>query len=190
VTISVPPCRVSTHWLSSSKWIAARGGRCSRCVHFCAMHLQCLPKTVRSVTVTLSDSDYVNRSTSLQLLRLEITRLRADDREYDYLHSYHWVHAHPAVTVRNRWRLLRPGWSLVSATGSFYFCERYWPTGVWCLCNVWWCILCLINFLELNWCCAICISRGLFWQRFCYLTLSSLIFHKLFSCDHWVFEFE
>jgi len=30
--------------------------------------------------------------------------------------------------------------------------------------------------LELNWCCAICISRGLKWQKKCYLTLSSLLF--------------
>jgi len=30
--------------------------------------------------------------------------------------------------------------------------------------------------LELNWCCAICISRGLIWQMICYLTLSSLMF--------------
>ena len=41
----LPPCRVSTQWLGSSKWLA-RGGRRSRCVHFCAMHSQCLPKTV------------------------------------------------------------------------------------------------------------------------------------------------
>ena len=40
----LPPCRVST----SSKWLA-RGGRRSRCVHFCAMHSQCLPKTVLTV---------------------------------------------------------------------------------------------------------------------------------------------
>jgi hypothetical protein len=36
---------VSTQWLSSSKWLA-RGGRRSRCVHFCAMHSRCLPKIV------------------------------------------------------------------------------------------------------------------------------------------------
>jgi len=41
----LPPCRVSTQWLSSSKWLA-RGGRPSRYVNFCAMHSQCLPKTV------------------------------------------------------------------------------------------------------------------------------------------------
>ena len=35
----------------------------------------------------------------------ELTRLRADDRVYDSSHSYHGVHAHPAVVVRNRWRL-------------------------------------------------------------------------------------
>jgi len=29
---------------------------------------------------------------------------------------------------------------------------------------------------ESNWCCAICVSRGLIWQRICYLTLSSLMF--------------
>ena len=40
-----PPCWMSTQWLSSSKWLA-RGGRRSRCVHFCAVHSQCLPKTV------------------------------------------------------------------------------------------------------------------------------------------------
>ena len=40
-----PPCLVSTQWLSSSKWLA-RGVRRSRCVHFYAMHSQCLPKTV------------------------------------------------------------------------------------------------------------------------------------------------
>ena len=44
-SIFLPPCRVSTQWLGSSKWLA-RGGRRSRCVHFCAMHSQCLPKTV------------------------------------------------------------------------------------------------------------------------------------------------
>ena len=36
------------------------------------------------------------------------------------------------------------------------------------------CFLCTV--LELNWCCAICISRGLIQQRVCYLTLSSLLF--------------
>jgi len=41
----LPPYWVSTQWLSSSKWLP-RGGGCSRCVNFCAMHSQCLPKTV------------------------------------------------------------------------------------------------------------------------------------------------
>jgi len=36
---------VSTQWLSSSWWLA-RGGRRSRCVHFCAIHSQRLPKIV------------------------------------------------------------------------------------------------------------------------------------------------
>ena len=45
MSILLPPCRVSTQWLGSSKWLA-RGGRRSRCVHFCEMHSQCLPKTV------------------------------------------------------------------------------------------------------------------------------------------------
>ena len=40
-----PPYQVSTQSLSSSTWLT-RGGRCRRCVHFCAMHSQCLPKTV------------------------------------------------------------------------------------------------------------------------------------------------
>jgi len=40
-----------------------------------------------TVTVTPSDSDYVNRSASLQQSHLEFTRLRADDHDYD-LHSY------------------------------------------------------------------------------------------------------
>jgi len=40
-----PSCWVSTQWLSSSKWLP-RGGRRFRCVHFCALHSQCLPKTV------------------------------------------------------------------------------------------------------------------------------------------------
>ena len=42
-------------------------------------------------------------------------------REYNSSHLYHRMHAHPAVAVRNRWRLLRRGWSLVSGTGSIYF---------------------------------------------------------------------
>jgi len=41
-----PSCWVSTLWLSSSKWLA-RGGRRFRCVDFCALHWQCLPKTVK-----------------------------------------------------------------------------------------------------------------------------------------------
>ena len=47
-----PPCWVSTQWLSSSNWLA-RGERRSRCVHFCAMHSQCLPKTVVTAEETL-----------------------------------------------------------------------------------------------------------------------------------------
>jgi len=49
----LPPCRVSTQWLGSSKWLA-RGGRRSRCVHFCVMHSQCLPKTVIQLRLSLS----------------------------------------------------------------------------------------------------------------------------------------
>ena len=45
-----PSCWVSTQWLSSSKWLA-RGGRHFRCVHFCALNSQCLPKTVMSVMI-------------------------------------------------------------------------------------------------------------------------------------------
>jgi len=41
------PYQVSTQCLSTSEWLT-RGGRRSRCVHFCAMHSQCLPKTVVS----------------------------------------------------------------------------------------------------------------------------------------------
>ena len=41
----LPPYQVSTQCLSSSKRLT-RGGRRPRCVHFCAMHSQCLPKTV------------------------------------------------------------------------------------------------------------------------------------------------
>ena len=47
-----PICWVSTQWLSSSNWLA-RGERRSRCVHFCAMHSQCLPKTVVTAEETL-----------------------------------------------------------------------------------------------------------------------------------------
>ena len=47
--ILLPACCVSTQWLSSSKWLT-RGGRRSRCVHFCAMYSQCLPKTVTSTS--------------------------------------------------------------------------------------------------------------------------------------------
>jgi len=45
-TFFLPPYQVSTQCLSSSKWLT-RGGRRRRCVHFCAMHSQCLPKTVK-----------------------------------------------------------------------------------------------------------------------------------------------
>jgi len=38
------------------------------------------------------------------------------------------------------------------------------------------CTLFLITVLELNRCCAICISRGLIWQSVCYLKLSLLLF--------------
>ena len=41
-----PPYQVSTQCLSSSKWLT-RGGRRPRCVHFCAMLSQCLPKAVQ-----------------------------------------------------------------------------------------------------------------------------------------------
>ena len=45
--------------------------------------------------------------------------------------------------------------------------------------------------LELTLFCAICILRGFFWQRVCYLTLSLLFFfNEMCRCDHWVFEFE
>jgi len=33
----------------------------------------------------------------------------------------------------------------------------------------------LQSVLKLNWCCAICISRGLICQRVCYVTLCSLL---------------
>ena len=36
------------------------------------------------------------------------------------LDSYHGVHTPPAVSVRNRWRQQRRGWSPVSATGSLH----------------------------------------------------------------------
>jgi len=50
-----PPCWVSTQWLSSSKW-PARGGRRSRCVHFCAYTHSACPKQwakARSNEITL-----------------------------------------------------------------------------------------------------------------------------------------
>jgi len=47
----------------------------------------------------------------------------------------------------------------------FMLCQR---------CVVLRCVLEIV--LELNWCFAICISRGLFWQQVCYLTHSSLLF--------------
>ena len=49
-----PSCWVSTQWLSSSKCLA-RGGRRFRCVHFCALHSQCLPKTVGEGTELWKD---------------------------------------------------------------------------------------------------------------------------------------
>ena len=45
LTFFWPPYQVSTQCLSRSRWLT-RGGRRRRCVHFCAMHSQCLPKTV------------------------------------------------------------------------------------------------------------------------------------------------
>ena len=51
-----PPCWMSTQWLSSSNWLA-RGGRRSRCVHFCAIHSQCLPKTVKGRVVSAIDPE-------------------------------------------------------------------------------------------------------------------------------------
>ena len=45
LTFFWPPYQVSTQCLSSSKWLT-RGGKRPRCVHFCAVHSQCLPKTV------------------------------------------------------------------------------------------------------------------------------------------------
>jgi len=47
-----PSCWASTQWLSSIKWLA-RGGRRFRCVHFCALHSQCLPKAVVLGHVTI-----------------------------------------------------------------------------------------------------------------------------------------
>ena len=72
VTFFFPPCRVSTLWLSSSKWIA-RGGRRFRCVHFCAMHSQCLPKTVIA-------TPRVRKKGSTRTL----------DKDVKYWPSYHW----------------------------------------------------------------------------------------------------
>ena len=68
-----------------------------------------------------SDKDYVNTSASLHGFPSEITRSRADDREYDPSHLDHGVHAHPVVAVRDHWSLglERQGWSLVSAIGLF-----------------------------------------------------------------------
>jgi len=96
------------------------------------------------VTVTQSDLNYGKRSAALQRFRLEFTRLEADDRENDSLHSYHGVHAHPAVAVRNRCTVAK---TVVTGISHWIvlFCERYWLADMWCLCFVWWCTLFLIN---------------------------------------------
>jgi len=85
----LPPCRVSTQWLSDSKWLA-RGGRRSRCVHFCAMHSQCLPKTV---TVTHCNTlqhtakkksqkkTFIHESKEKDLMRSGVAKYRVSEQE-------------------------------------------------------------------------------------------------------------
>ena len=95
-------------------------------------------------TIMPSDSDIVHRSASMQRFRL-IHTTPSDDCGYDSVHSYHGVHAHPAVVVQN---LLKTVATRVITGISHcidWFCEKYWLAGVWCLCYVWWHMLFLIN---------------------------------------------
>jgi len=102
-----------------------------------------------------SDSDSVNRSTSLERFRLDCTWLRADDREYGSSHPWHGVHAHPAVAARNRWRLYQQGWSPVSATALFYSANGIGSQAcdVYVTCDVVRCFLYTVS--GLNWSCEI-----------------------------------
>ena len=95
-------------------------------------------KTARRVLqvqlVGISNRDK-RRHFSLKLFRLEsktvsqkYTRLRQlttvhtaeTAQTHVSLDSYHGVHTPPAVSVRNRWRQQRRGWSPVPATGSLH----------------------------------------------------------------------
>ena len=85
-------CRVKTPHIHTSEWDSL-----FQVFQICLLF---------TVTVTPSDSDYVNRSAFIQQFRW-IHTTPSDDRGHDASHFYHRVHVHPAaaVVVRNRWRL-------------------------------------------------------------------------------------
>ena len=97
----LPPCRMSTQWLGSSKWLA-RGGRRSRCVQFCPMHSQCLPKTVQRTAaytaahcITLQHTDILQHAaphcntlypTATQCSTLQHTATHCDTLQHTATH--------------------------------------------------------------------------------------------------------
>ena len=89
-TIFLPPCRVSTQWLGSSKWLA-RGGRRSRCAHLCAMHSQCLPKTVLQDCITVHfGNKFLRWSSSCIMNTINACKMRNKRQLSRMLNNFNW----------------------------------------------------------------------------------------------------
>ena len=148
----------------------------------CIIQVCCLLSTV---TVTPShDSNY----TEALLLNGFCWNLHRAD-EYDSLHSYIGVHVYPTVFDSTSTLTGNSDLSLRIITAPEFY-EEAWRNGVemeknrkkssncdsYVTCVDVHCFLQF--FLKLNRCssCAIYISRGLIWQRVCYLKLSSVLF--------------
>jgi len=102
-----------------------------------------------TVTVTPSDSDYVNRSTSVQRFRLiHMTPSRRSRETFLAL-----VPQGACAPGSRRTKSLDTVATRVVTVISHcivLFCERYLLAGVWCLCYVWWHTFFIINCLGIE----------------------------------------
>ena len=150
---------------------------------------RCLLSTV---TVTPSDSDYVNRSASIQRFRSIHTTLSRRSR----VRFFVFVPRGTCALGSHRTKSLETVATRVVISISHkivLFCERYWLAGVWCLCYVWWRMLLLINCSGIElvlrdlklYLTKFVLTKGLLSDTF-----FIAFFYKSCRCDWWVFEFE
>jgi len=102
------------------------------------------------VTVTPSDSDYVNKSACIQQFWFIHTTPSRRSRVQFFVSVPRGACAPGSRRTKSLETVATRVVRVIKATSIkshciVLFCERYWLAGVWCLCYVWWHTLFLIN---------------------------------------------